>query len=580
MSVEARALIGELRRRRVFRALVGYGIAAFAVLQIIEPVMHGLRWPEEVLSYVVVLLAAGFPVVLALAWIFDVKAGRIERTPGPARPWVLPALMGVGVLVALPGLVYYLWARAPRAAAAGSRAEATPSIAVLPLANLSRDPDQEYFADGLAEELLDLLAKAPGLRVVARTSAFSFKGKNQDVRAIGQSLGVSVLLEGSVQKSGDQVRITTQLIDAADGYHLWSETYDRKLTDVFAVQDDIARSVVAALKLKLLPAQLPTTANRRTADPEAYRRYLLGRQQMRLARREAFLLAAKEFEKALAIDPKFAPAWAGLASAHFWIADSAETPAEGAEGKRKADEAAAKAVALGPDLLEAYVARGLIRSTIHYDWQGANADFQRALALNPEDTDAIRGYITAVLRPLGRSEEAVAMARKAVESDPLNPGAWSMVGTSLLAIGKFDEAREAAERALEIAPQHAFATATLGLAYLMQGRPAEALPAFDRSNAIFRLAGRAMARHATGQSRESETALNELIAKYAHSGAYQIAEVYAWRGEKDAAFSWLERARDQHDAGLTLLKLDGLMRPLHGDPRYADLLRGLNLPPG
>ncbi len=577
MSVEAGALISELRRRRVFRALIGYGIAAFAVLQIVEPVMHGLHWPDAVLSYVVVGLAAGFPLVLALAWIFDVKGGRIERTAGAARPWVLPALIGMGVLVSVPGLVYYLAVRPSRTA--DLKDGAAPSIAVLPLANLSRDPDQEYFADGLAEELLDLLAKVPGLRVAARTSAFSFKGKNEDVRAIGQSLNVSALLEGSVRKSGDQVRITTQLINVADGYHLWSETYDRKLTDVFAVQDDIARAVVAALKLKLLPGQVPTSVGHRTADPEAYTEYLLGRQQLRLARREAFLQAAKKFERAVAIDPDFAPAWAGLANARFWVADSAETAAESAEGQRIADEAAAKAVALGPDLPEGYVARGLIRSTIHYDWRGAQADFQRALALSPEDAEATRLYVTAVLRPLGRPEEVVTVARKAAEIDPLNPSAWSLLSNSLISIGKYDDAREAAERALQLAPQHAFAASSLGLAYLLQGNPAQSLAAFDRSNAIFRLYGQAIARHAMGQRRESQAALDALIAKYAHSGAYQIAEVYAFRGETDAAFSWLQRARVQHDAGLTLLKGDPLMRSLRADLRYAALLRNLDLPP-
>ena len=210
-------LIAELQRRRVFRALVGYGIAAFAVLQIIEPLMHGLHWPDAVLSYVVVALAAGFPIVVSLAWIFDVNAGRIERTPpaeGFRRRWVAPLLIGIGLLTAAPGLYYYLVVRAPRTPAVSPQA----SIAVLPLVNLSRDPDQEYFADGLAEELLDLLAKVPGLHVAARTSAFSFKGKNDDARTIAEKLNVATLLEGSVRKSGDQVRITTQLINAEDGY--------------------------------------------------------------------------------------------------------------------------------------------------------------------------------------------------------------------------------------------------------------------------------------------------------------------------------------------------------------------------
>ena len=270
------SLFAELKRRRVFRALVGYGLAAFAMLQIIEPVMHGLHWPDEVLSYVVVALAFGFPLVVTLAWIFDVRERRIERSPGsPPGARLTLVLFGIGALAAAPGLVYYLVLR-ERPQRAQVRSESgVPSIAVLPLVNLSSDREQEYFSDGLSEELLNLLTQVPGLRVAARTSAFAFKGKSEDIGVIAQKLRVAVILEGSVRKAGDQIRVTTQLINAADGFHLWSQTYERKLTDVFALQDEIAQQVVAALRLKLL--QAPSTKDRRTANPEAYNQYLLGR---------------------------------------------------------------------------------------------------------------------------------------------------------------------------------------------------------------------------------------------------------------------------------------------------------------
>jgi TolB-like protein len=575
-------LIAELKRRRVFRALIGYGIAAFAVLQIIEPIMHGLHWPDEVLSYVVVGLAAGFPVVVALAWIFDVNAGRIERTApsGPRRPWLLPVLLGMGAVAAAPGLLYYFVLRARPAAVQSAAPDAGgPSIAVLPLLNLSRDPDQEYFADGLAEELLDLLAKVPGLHVAARTSAFSFKGKNEDVRTIGAKLQVATVLEGSVRKSGDQVRITTQLVSAANGYHLWSETYDRKLTDVFAVQDEIAKAVVTALKLKLLPAQVPTSKGHRTDDAEVYKQYLLGRQLLSRSRRDGYLQAAKAFEKALAIDPAFAPAWAGLSSADFWIADSSDTAHDLAEGQLRAKEAAEKAVALGPDLPEGYVARGFIRSGVQFDWTGAAADFERALALSPEDAETNREYANSVLRPLGRLPEAIVFARKAAEFDPLNGRAWSTLGALQLCAGQFGPARDALNRSLEVNPKQAFAAGWLGIILMLEGRPADALESFNRSTAEFlRLTGVADAQHSLGHAKESQQALDALIAGYGHSAAYQIATVYAWRGDNDRAFQWLERARAQHDGGLTLLKVDPTLRGLRGDPRYAALLRKLNLP--
>src|SRR5712664_2195225 len=335
-------LLAELKRRRVFRALIGYGIAAFAELQIIEPIMHGMHWPDEVLSYVVVALAVGFPIVVSLAWIFDVKGGRIERTvpaastSGLRGPRLALLLVGIGLLAATPGLVWHfwwLWSHPPVPSSAealraklnavppASDIRAAPSIAALPLVNLSRDPDQEYFADGLTEELLNLLAKVPGLHVAGRTSSFAFKGKSEDLRSIGQKLNVATILEGSVQKAGDRIRITMQLINAADGYHLWSESYDRRLTDVFAVQDEIAQAVVAALKVKLL--QPPTSRERRTANIAAFNEYLLGRQFFHRNNVDGFRRAKDAYAKAVELDPGYAAAWAGLALATFWVADSA-----------------------------------------------------------------------------------------------------------------------------------------------------------------------------------------------------------------------------------------------------------------
>src|SRR5438105_5672574 len=319
-------LVAELKRRRVFRALVSYGIAAFAVLQIIEPVMHGLHWSEAVLSYVVAGLAGGFPVVVALAWIFDVNSGRIERTaPGSlrgARAGMI--LAAIALLAASPMVVWYFVHRARTAESPAATSGAAPgaSIAVLPLVNLSSDKEQEYFSDGLSEELLNLLAKVPNLRVAARTSTFAFKGKNEDVSTIAQKLHVATVLEGSVRKAGDQIRITTQLVNAKDGYHLWSETYDRKFTDVFMVQDEIAQAVVAALKLKLL--QPPTSKERRTANTEAYNQYLLGQQFLRRNNVDGFRRSKQALEKAVELDPSYAPAWAALALAMFWVADASE----------------------------------------------------------------------------------------------------------------------------------------------------------------------------------------------------------------------------------------------------------------
>ncbi len=402
--------------------------------------------------------------------------------------------------------------------------------------------------------------------MAARTSAFAFKGKNADVVEIAQKLHVATVLEGSVRRSGDQIRITTQLINASDGYHLWSETYNRKLTDVFAVQDEIATAVVSALKLKLL--QAPTSKDRRTVNAEAYNQYLLGRQFFFRSNWEDYRRAMQAYRKAVELDPTYAPAWAGLANATFWVADNAESAAAIAAGQEQARAAAEKAVALRPDLADGYLARGFIRASVQWDWAGAGEDLQRALALGPENADVLYTYATVVLRLTGRLEEAAATLRKAIEIDPLNPRFWSALGTVLVHLGKLGPAREALNRSLEISPEQSYTAAYICVSLLLEGRPAEALATSQRSSLeIFRLEGAALAHHDLGHARESQQLLDEMIAKYGHSAAYQIAQVYAWRGEKDRAFEWLERARAQRDAGLTILKVDPLVRGLRGDPR-------------
>ncbi len=567
----------------MIRALVGYGIAAFAVLQIIEPVMHGLHWPDAVLSYVVVALALGFPLVVVLAWIFDVNAGRIERTEPTASPGgaqglrgvrLALLLVGIGLLAASPGLFYYLVVRGGRSAPAPAGG---PSIAILPLTNLSSDKEQEYFSDGLAEELLNLLANVPGLRVAARTSAFAFKGKNEDVVEIAQKLHVATVLEGSVRRSGDQIRITTQLISATDGYHLWSETYDRKLTDVFAVQDEIARAIVGALKLKLL--QAPSSKDRRTANPEAYNQYLLGRQFYLRNNAEDFRRAMQAYRKAVELDPAYAPAWAGLANATFWAANEEESAAAIAAGFKQSRVAAEKAVALAPDLPDGFLARGGGRAAMQSDWAGAGEDLQRALALAPENADVLFTYATAFLRPTGRLAEAAATLRKATEIDPLNNLSWKELGRTLVFLGELGPARKALNRSLEISPAQSSTAFIICLSLLLEGRPAEALAVSQHpTTELFRLVGAALANHDLGHAKESQLLLDEMIAKNADGGAYQIAEVYAWRGEKDRAFEWLERARAQHDGGLVYLKADPALRGLRGDPRWGPLLKAVNLP--
>ena len=581
-----RSILDELKRRRVFRALVTYGVAAFALLQIIEPIMHGLHWPDAVLTYVVLALAAGFPVVVGLAWIFDVTSGGVERasvSPGPRGARLAAVFAGIGLLCAAPGLAWYFalrpGVRAVRSEPAPPAAElrSPPSMAVLPFVNLSSDKEQEYFADGLAEELLNLLAHIPGLRVAARTSAFSFRGKDLDLRVIGQQLKVSQVLEGSVRKSGERIRITCQLINVADGYHLWSETFDRKLTEIFAMQDEIAAAVIAALKLKLL--QLPDSRERRTADPEAYNHYLLGRRSFLRGNLDEFRSAAASYRRAVEVDPSYAAAWAGLASALYSVAEEAESEQAIGEGFAQAKAAAEKAVQLGPDLPESYRARGYLKAVVDWDWPGAAADLQRGLLLEPESPDALSLVASLVLRTSGRLAESEAYLRKATAIDPLNPRFWSSLGSTLLFLGETGPARDAFKRSLELSPAQSFTSFNVALTLLFERRPAEALAITQGSTTeVFRLLGAALAQHDLGKTEEWRKTVEQMVARFAHSDAYQIAEAYAWCGDNDLAFEWLDRATAQRDGGLVVLKVDPLFRGLRADPRWRRALEGVNLP--
>ena len=343
------------------------------------------------------------------------------------------------------------------------------------------------------------------------------------------------------------------------------------------MQDDIARAVVDALKLKLLEA--PTSKDRRTASTEAYNEYLLGQQFFRRNNVEGFRRAKQSYEKAVALDPGYAPAWAALALATFWVADSADTLTAVTAGQERAVEAADKAIALGGNLPDGYLARGFVRVPIQWDFEGARADLQRALSLKPDDPDVLSTYAQVVLRPLGRFPEAIAALRKAAELDPLNARVWGVLGSTLSAGGDFGAARDALNRSLEISPDQSFTSFHLGTTFLLEGQPAAAMAIYPRStNEIFRLAGIAMAEHSLNHPRESQRALEEMISRFGHAGAYQIAQVYGWRGEKDRALEWLERARVQRDGGFVNVKIDPLLRGLRGDPRYTALLVRTHMP--
>ncbi len=454
-----------------------------------------------------------------------------------------------------------------------------PSVAVLPFSDLSPEKDQQYFSEGLSEEIQNALAHVDGLRVTGRSSSLAFRDRTADLRTIGQKLSVGAVLEGSVRKAGNRVRITAQLVDIRNGYDLWSESFDRDLADVFAVQDEIARAVVAALKVKLLAGQAPTTKEHRTANSAVYTQYLLGRQFYSRFTPDDERRAVEAFEKALAIDPAYAPAWSALAVELGNMAGQQKTQAEAVAMLRRALQAAEKAIALAPDLAEGYAARALVRAYLDWDWRGAEDDIHRALALAPGDADTQRRY-GILLGMLGRQDEAVAATRRALDLDPLVPANWVNLGGLYVTKGKLALARSAVDRALEISPDMSDAREIAPFLLLLEGQPEGALAATKRApNEISRLACTAMAQHTLGHARESQQALDTLVAGYADVVPIAVAAVYVWRGDLDRAFEWFERAYARHDMGLARIHdVEAVSPALPRDQRFRDLLRKIGLP--
>jgi TolB-like protein len=521
-------------------------------------------------------LESAYDLVDALA-----SAAAVERAPAQSRgayQWVLRA----GVVLTIVVLAVLGWRLRVRGDGPGNSIAATaPSIAVLPFVNLSSDKEQEYFSDGIAEEILNALAQVEGLKVAGRTSSFYFKGKNEDLASIAAKLHVATLLEGSVRKSGDRVRITAQLINAADGYHLWSKQYDRELTDIFKVQGELATAVFEALKVKLLPGTTLSSKVRPAQDPEAYRLFLLGRSLSFLGTKESRRRSVAVLEKAVVREPSYAPAWEWLAVTRGDIALFDAPRSEILPRARDALDAAERAIALDPDYGGGLALRGWIRSHFFWDWAGAQSDLERALALSPKTYVTLASY-TILVHKLGRLKEAIATQRKVVEIEPLSVDAWNNFGGFLLEDGQFGAAREAFGRSQEISPDNVFAAKWLAAIDLLEGHAAKALAAIGKlPGEGDRLMLVSIAQHEMGHARESQQALDALAAKVEGpegNVAYRVSVVHAWRGERDSAFEWLERAYTRHDLELRWLKIDPFLRNLRGDPRYTALLKKMNLP--
>ena len=447
------------------------------------------------------------------------------------------------------------------------------SIAVLPFLDMSAGKDQEYFSDGLSEELLNLLSKIPELKVIGRTSSFSFKGKNEDLRVIGEKLGVAHILEGSVQKNGNKIRVTAQLIRAVDGFHLWSGKYDRDLDSLFKLQDEIAGAVVKQLKLKLLT--VPPSATSST-NIEVHNLILQGNYFFDKLDKENVAKAVDFYYKALAIDSMDARAWAELANAVS--RQSWQNYIDQNIGYEKARHAALKAISLDNTHAAGYQELGDIMLYHDFDWQGADEAYQMAISLEPGNAEIING-MGSVQQPLGHWKEAEQLYRKSILLNPLKPIIHMNLGNVLTSAGRLDEAILSFKKILELNPQFQRAHLYQGRNYLLLGKPDLALKEMQQENLeIFKTFGLALVYHALGRNKEADETLKEFLEKYQNNWSYLLAELYAFRGEKDLAFTWLEIAYNKKDSWLYWLKGHPLLKNLEGDPRHIAFLKKMNLP--
>ena len=594
----AMSFFAELKRRNVIKVAAAYAIVGWLVMQVGEVMAPALQLPGWVLSTLAFFIILGFPLALVFAWAFEMTPEGIKREKDVDRSQSITRLTSQKLNNVITGLLvlalgYFAFdkfvldperdaelvatTRAPAAAEpavetqAGSEARQN-SIAVLPFVNMSDDASNEYFSDGLSEELLNLLAKIPELRVAARTSSFSFKDQNVEIPKIAERLGVAHVLEGSVRKAGTQLRITAQLIRADNGFHLWSETYDRELENIFEIQDEIAANVVDALKVTLLG----TVPRNRETDPEAYRLYLEGQHFFARRSRQDIARAVELFQQALEIDPTYAPAWADLSYARLWMGATGMLPP--AEIMPLAAQAAERALDLDPHNSQAHIAKAVHRLFYQLEFEQGLAEYRRAWELDPGSAMTNAGYGIA-LRNLGRMDEAVQYQRRSIELDPLNPELHNNYGRTLEVMGRFDEAEASFRKTRELSPGFAGIAHRLSRLELLRGNYQAALAEAqaEQESSTYGPASLSMAWHSLGDAEASDRELARMIEQDADVAAYQIAETLAWRGETERALDWLYRCMELRDSGLASILGDPLLASLWGEPRWEQLLRELGL---
>jgi TolB-like protein/Tfp pilus assembly protein PilF len=589
--VNPRSFFGELRRRNVYKVAVAYAVVAWLLIQAASILFPTFEAPPWVMKVFVAVLVLGFPIALIFSWAFEITSEGIKRESevdpsksiAPRTGRRIVGLTMVLAVVAAALFAFQLLRSKILTTATGSVASiastiSSKSVAVLPLVNTSGDPSNEYFSDGLSEELIAVLAKIPDLKVIGRGSSFLFKGKSGDSGAIGQKLGVAHLIEGSVRKQGDRVRIVAELINAADGRSIWSETYDRELKDVFAVQSEIATAVAEQLKIKLFGAPVKSDAAPSNDNLAAYNALQQGTFYFALSTEEGTRKATEFFGEAIRLDPRYALAYANLSFAWRQLAATWLGGTEASEAYAKARNAAQTALSLAPNLAAAHGAVGFVLLTPDLDFAAAEAEFRKAEKLAPADAGP-KNNLGLVFAAQGRLKEAENMMRQTLALDPLGVTRYLNLARILIAAARYDEAEAALRKAIELQPAAARQHAYLTVIDVLRGSAAAALhDAQLEPKGFWRDYALALAQQAQSDRATADAALQKLINEDAVSGSFQIAAVYGLRKEPDKMFEWLERAYTEHDSGLTQLLVTPFILNYKDDPRFAALCQKLKVP--
>ena len=575
-----RKFLEEVTRRNVVKVAVVYLIAGWLTMQVVDVMFPALNLPEWITSAIAALLLIGFPFALIFAWAFELTPEGIKKESEIDRSQSITSQTGkklnhtiiIILSIALGFMLVDKFVLQTDEAAPTEEIVATdikPSIAVLPFVNMSDDKDNEYFSDGLSEELLNLLAKIPALHVAGRTSSFQFKGTNEDLRLIGEKLNVANVLEGSVRKSGTQLRITAQLVNADTGYHLWSETYDRELTDVFAIQDEIASNVVDALRLKLLGETIPIPSHG-TSNIDAYNLYLRALYLSDQTTEADYLNAKEALKRAIEIDPDYAQAYALLAEIHQLLVSGfvGHGYENFIEGFRQVHEYADAALAIDPTLPDALTTKASAIWAGDFDIGLAAEYYTRALEGDPNNTNAL-GWLGFLRMVEGKGDESIRLSQRALELDPLSIVALRALGDSYRLAGRHDDALATYNKALELQPGTARVNGRMARMALARGDFETAAVHTAREPVQWERDMFAIMLNSKGEdSEELQAAAQAYADAYGTSNSYQLAEIYGFVGDLDNAFKWLATGIEVRDPGIPWMPVSEFLVSAHDDPRW------------